>query len=379
MSNEINIFTLFLIFKNNIIKIILFSLIISVFPIYIFYKDYSKNSYTITYDFYIDDNNRYDFQVIEETINKLMDENYIFHLINQLDYKFTSNDNFAVPKIKKYEVITPNSLEYIKINKSFFINTLNNFNNNSSNNEFFIDTDENKKYKNITYFKFHSDELFSEIEIKNSINSSKKFIDDLNKYTINEIKSLISKAVDKYSISKKNILNLISLSTKLSEDTYDLMIDNIKTNLKEQIKIAKKIQLEKPFYLQNNMPLQVLPSENNEYSYDTFYLGYIALEEILHNVSEKNLIGEGNIPQIYSNNFIENLLNENVFMNQILSYIDTTQLVSPNFDIYSLDKNYINLNGSSLQKLILISIMTFIGILLLTYIFFILIYLFKLK
>ena len=357
--NEISAEDIFYIIKFNFVKILLTSLILSSIPIYLSYKNYTNKTFLISYNFETSPLSRLDLREVNKALYQNYENNLFFQLRQKLEYFHT---------------------EYLTGNKETF-----NFDYRNNNTIKFIDnyffTDAFKESKFIRNNNFEIEvisdnkkEEFHFTVILNKVIKDKDKIDlnkldkdltlHINKQVIQAINEIIFDAKLKYDLQKTELLESINQSNEIIAKSYYFNLKNEIKDLQEKLEVIELLNSEPTSDIQWNL------SENSTSNlYVSILLGSDALKKQIEiNLRKLNETYE-NLPQIYLNNQLIQLVNNDAFISKIT--INNARLNNNYTEFFKLyDRSLIN-TSISFELALLYSLLSIIISFIISLIFFI--------
>ena len=335
MDNEktLNIYDIIAITIKNYKYAIFFTLFISILPSYFIYKNYSNDDAIITLVFETPPEARFELNSINDKIFQLNDNQLFKKFYDRLQIFYSSY--VLSEKLGKIQ-LTP----LLAKTKIFFLDDL--FYKNAlkrsdyiSDNSYEISHQMDINKENSYYFTFKLSKTIKDHESESIINDKELISYEINKLIREEVSIFINLAAKRYASLKSYLIRNINKSNNLIIESYIFDLNTQIQKVKEQADIVRAVseinaEVDALGSIQNviaSKPINTSePYLMNLYDTSEPYFSqidpasrYIALQKRISILEEQIINPSKNLPQIFANNQILSILEDDYLLLQIMN------------------------------------------------------------
>jgi len=335
MDNEktLNIYDIIAITIKNYKYAIFFTLFISILPSYFIYKNYSNDDAIITLVFETPPEARFELNSINDIIFQLNDNQLFKKFYDRLQIFYSSY--VLSEKLGKIQ-LTP----LLAKTKIFFLDDL--FYKNAlkrsdyiSDNSYEISHQMDINKENSYYFTFKLSKTIKDHESESIINDKELISYEINKLIREEVSIFINLAAKRYASLKSYLIRNINKSNNLIIESYIFDLNTQIQKVKEQADIVREVseinaEVDALGSIQNviaSKPINTSePYLMNLYDTSEPYFSqidpasrYIALQKRISILEEQIINPSQNLPQIFANNQILSILEDDYLILQIMN------------------------------------------------------------
>ena len=335
MDNEktLNIYDIIAITIKNYKYAIFFTLFISILPSYFIYKNYSNDDAIITLVFETPPEARFELNSINDKIFQLNDNQLFKKFYDRLQIFYSSY--VLSEKLGKIQ-LTP----LLAKTKIFFLDDL--FYKNAlkrsdyiSDNSYEISHQMDINKENSYYFTFKLSKTIKDHESESIINDKELISYEINKLIREEVSIFINLAAKRYASLKSYLIRNINKSNNLIIESYIFDLNTQIQKVKEQADIVREVseinaEVDALGSIQNviaSKPINTSePYLMNLYDTSEPYFSqidpasrYIALQKRISILEEQIINPSQNLPQIFANNQILSILEDDYLLLQIMN------------------------------------------------------------
>jgi len=335
MDNEktLNIYDIIAITIKNYKYAIFFTLFISILPSYFIYKNYSNDDAIITLVFETPPEARFELNSINDIIFQLNDNQLFKKFYDRLQIFYSSY--VLSEKLGKIQ-LTP----LLAKTKIFFLDDL--FYKNAlkrsdyiSDNSYEISHQMDINKENSYYFTFKLSKTIKDHESESIINDKELISYEINKLIREEVSIFINLAAKRYASLKSYLIRNINKSNNLIIESYIFDLNTQIQKVKEQADIVRAVseinaEVDALGSIQNviaSKPINTSePYLMNLYDTSEPYFSqidpasrYIALQKRISILEEQIINPSQNLPQIFANNQILSILEDDYLLLQIMN------------------------------------------------------------
>jgi hypothetical protein len=322
--NEITLEDIIIYIKYNLIKIIITSIILSSIPGYYTAKAFFDNSASVTYKYETSPLSSNDFRKLNKYINELYENTLLDQLRQKLEFYHTEylTGNKEIFKFNK-----ESNENHIFIDSYFFSDALKNSNFIDKNNfGYEIKKDPKRTFTfTIVFTKFIND-----LNILDTDKIVTELSMNINNQIVKSIDDLINHGNLKYKLQKKEILKNIVRSNELIGKSFYFNLKNEIKALEEKLKIIELVDSE----TSSDIQYSLTSSEYDVDLYASIILGREALEKQIEIKSNKLNQSYDDLPQIYYNNQLFDLIKNDVFSNPL--DINESRFINRSLDFFKV-------------------------------------------
>ena len=335
MDNEktLNIYDIIAITIKNYKYAIFFTLFVSILPSYFIYKNYSNDDAIITLVFETPPEARFELNSINDKIFQLNDNQLFKKFYDRLQIFYSSY--VLSEKLGKIQ-LTP----LLAKTKIFFLDDL--FYKNAlkrsdyiSDNSYEISHQMDINKENSYYFTFKLSKTIKDHESESIINDKELISYEINKLIREEVSIFINLAAKRYASLKSYLIRNINKSNNLIIESYIFDLNTQIQKVKEQANIVRAVseinaEVDALGSIQNviaSKPINTSePYLMNLYDTSEPYFSqidpasrYIALQKRISILEEQIINPSQNLPQIFANNQILSILEDDYLILQIMN------------------------------------------------------------
>ena len=335
MDNEktLNIYDIIAITIKNYKYAIFFTLFISILPSYFIYKNYSNDDAIITLVFETPPEARFELNSINDKIFQLNDNQLFKKFYDRLQIFYSSY--VLSEKLGKIQ-LTPLSAK----TKIFFLDDL--FYKNAlkrsdyiSDNSYEISHQMDINKENSYYFTFKLSKTIKDHESESIINDKELISYEINKLIREEVSIFINLAAKRYASLKSYLIRNINKSNNLIIESYIFDLNTQIQKVKEQANIVRavseinaevdalgsiqKVIASKPINTSEPYLMNLYDTSEPYFSQIDPASRYIALQKRISILEEQIINPSQNLPQIFANNQILSILEDDYLLLQIMN------------------------------------------------------------
>ena len=336
MDNEktLNIYDIIAITIKNYKYAIFFTLFISILPSYFIYKNYSNDDAIITLVFETPPEARFELNSINDKIFQLNDNQLFKKFSDRLQIFYSSY--VLSEKLGKIQ-LTP----LLAKTKIFFLDDL--FYKNAlkrsdyiSDNSYEISHQMDINKENSYYFTFKLSKTIKDHESESIINDKELISYEINKLIREEVSIFINLAAKRYASLKSYLIRNINKSNNLIIESYIFDLNTQIQKVKEQANIVRAVVSEinaevdalgsiqsviasKPINTSEPYLMNLYDTSEPYFSQIDPSSRYIALQKRISILEEQIINPSQNLPQIFANNQILSILEDDYLLLQIMN------------------------------------------------------------
>ena len=336
MDNEktLNIYDIIAITIKNYKYAIFFTLFISILPSYFIYKNYSNDDAIITLVFETPPEARFELNSINDKIFQLNDNQLFKKFYDRLQIFYSSY--VLSEKLGKIQ-LTP----LLAKTKIFFLDDL--FYKNAlkrsdyiSDNSYEISHQMDINKENSYYFTFKLSKTIKDHESESIINDKELISYEINKLIREEVSIFINLAAKRYASLKSYLIRNINKSNNLIIESYIFDLNTQIQKVKEQADIVRAVSeinaevdalgsiqssviASKPINTSEPYLMNLYDTSEPYFSQIDPTSRYIALQKQISILEEQIINPNQNLPQIFSNNQILSILEDDYLLLQIMN------------------------------------------------------------
>lgn len=335
MDNEktLNIYDIIAITIKNYKYAIFFTLFISILPSYFIYKNYSNDDAIITLVFETPPEARFELNSINDKIFQLNDNQLFKKFYDRLQIFYSSY--VLSEKLGKIQ-LTP----LLAKTKIFFLDDL--FYKNAlkrsdyiSDNSYEISHQMDINKENSYYFTFKLSKTIKDHESESIINDKELISYEINKLIREEVSIFINLAAKRYASLKSYLIRNINKSNNLIIESYIFDLNTQIQKVKEQADIVRAVSeinaevdalgsiqsviASKPINTSEPYLMNLYDTSEPYFSQIDPASRYIALQKRISILEEQIINPSQNLPQIFANNQILSILEDDYLILQIMN------------------------------------------------------------
>ena len=335
MDNEktLNIYDIIAITIKNYKYAIFFTLFISILPSYFIYKNYSNDDAIITLVFETPPEARFELNSINDKIFQLNDNQLFKKFYDRLQIFYSSY--VLSEKLGKIQ-LTP----LLAKTKIFFLDDL--FYKNAlkrsdyiSDNSYEISHQMDINKENSYYFTFKLSKTIKDHESESIINDKELISYEINKLIREEVSIFINLAAKRYASLKSYLIRNINKSNNLIIESYIFDLNTQIQKVKEQANIVRAVSeinaevdalgsiqsviASKPIDTSEPYLMNLYDTSEPYFSQIDPASRYIALQKRISILEEQIINPSQNLPQIFANNQILSILEDDYLILQIMN------------------------------------------------------------
>ena len=335
MDNEktLNIYDIIAITIKNYKYAIFFTLFISILPSYFIYKNYSNDDAIITLVFETPPEARFELNSINDKIFQLNDNQLFKKFYDRLQIFYSSY--VLSEKLGKIQ-LTP----LLAKTKIFFLDDL--FYKNAlkrsdyiSDNSYEISHQMDINKENSYYFTFKLSKTIKDHESESIINDKELISYEINKLIREEVSIFINLAAKRYASLKSYLIRNINKSNNLIIESYIFDLNTQIQKVKEQADIVREVSeinaevdalgsiqsviASKPINTSEPYLMNLYDTSEPYFSQIDPASRYIALQKRISILEEQIINPSQNLPQIFANNQILSILEDDYLLLQIMN------------------------------------------------------------
>ena len=335
MDNEktLNIYDIIAITIKNYKYAIFFTLFISILPSYFIYKNYSNDDAIITLVFETPPEARFELNSINDKIFQLNDNQLFKKFYDRLQIFYSSY--VLSEKLGKIQ-LTP----LLAKTKIFFLDDL--FYKNAlkrsdyiSDNSYEISHQMDINKENSYYFTFKLSKTIKDHESESIINDKELISYEINKLIREEVSIFINLAAKRYASLKSYLIRNINKSNNLIIESYIFDLNTQIQKVKEQADIVREVSeinaevdalgsiqsviASKPINTSEPYLMNLYDTSEPYFSQIDPASRYIALQKRISILEEQIINPSQNLPQIFANNQILSILEDDYHILQIMN------------------------------------------------------------
>jgi len=335
MDNEktLNIYDIIAITIKNYKYAIFFTLFISILPSYFIYKNYSNDDAIITLVFETPPEARFELNSINDKIFQLNDNQLFKKFYDRLQIFYSSY--VLSEKLGKIQ-LTP----LLAKTKIFFLDDL--FYKNAlkrsdyiSDNSYEISHQMDINKENSYYFTFKLSKTIKDHESESIINDKELISYEINKLIREEVSIFINLAAKRYASLKSYLIRNINKSNNLIIESYIFDLNTQIQKVKEQADIVRAVSeinaevdalgsiqsviASKPIDTSEPYLMNLYDTSEPYFSQIDPASRYIALQKRISILEEQIINPSQNLPQIFANNQILSILEDDYLLLQIMN------------------------------------------------------------
>jgi hypothetical protein len=335
MDNEktLNIYDIIAITIKNYKYAIFFTLFISILPSYFIYKNYSNDDAIITLVFETPPEARFELNSINDIIFQLNDNQLFKKFYDRLQIFYSSY--VLSEKLGKIQ-LTP----LLAKTKIFFLDDL--FYKNAlkrsdyiSDNSYEISHQMDINKENSYYFTFKLSKTIKDHESESIINDKELISYEINKLIREEVSIFINLAAKRYASLKSYLIRNINKSNNLIIESYIFDLNTQIQKVKEQADIVRAVSeinaevdalgsiqsviASKPINTSEPYLMNLYDTSEPYFSQIDPASRYIALQKRISILEEQIINPSQNLPQIFANNQILSILEDDYLLLQIMN------------------------------------------------------------
>ena len=335
MDNEktLNIYDIIAITIKNYKYAIFFTLFVSILPSYFIYKNYSNDDAIITLVFETPPEARFELNSINDKIFQLNDNQLFKKFYDRLQIFYSSY--VLSEKLGKIQ-LTP----LLAKTKIFFLDDL--FYKNAlkrsdyiSDNSYEISHQMDINKENSYYFTFKLSKTIKDHESESIINDKELISYEINKLIREEVSIFINLAAKRYASLKSYLIRNINKSNNLIIESYIFDLNTQIQKVKEQADIVRAVSeinaevdalgsiqsviASKPIDTSEPYLMNLYDTSEPYFSQIDPASRYIALQKRISILEEQIINPSQNLPQIFANNQILSILEDDYLLLQIMN------------------------------------------------------------
>ena len=335
MDNEktLNIYDIIAITIKNYKYAIFFTLFVSILPSYFIYKNYSNDDAIITLVFETPPEARFELNSINDKIFQLNDNQLFKKFYDRLQIFYSSY--VLSEKLGKIQ-LTP----LLAKTKIFFLDDL--FYKNAlkrsdyiSDNSYEISHQMDINKENSYYFTFKLSKTIKDHESESIINDKELISYEINKLIREEVSIFINLAAKRYASLKSYLIRNINKSNNLIIESYIFDLNTQIQKVKEQADIVREVSeinaevdalgsiqsviASKPIDTSEPYLMNLYDTSEPYFSQIDPASRYIALQKRISILEEQIINPSQNLPQIFANNQILSILEDDYLILQIMN------------------------------------------------------------
>ena len=335
MDNEktLNIYDIIAITIKNYKYAIFFTLFVSILPSYFIYKNYSNDDAIITLVFETPPEARFELNSINDKIFQLNDNQLFKKFYDRLQIFYSSY--VLSEKLGKIQ-LTP----LLAKTKIFFLDDL--FYKNAlkrsdyiSDNSYEISHQMDINKENSYYFTFKLSKTIKDHESESIINDKELISYEINKLIREEVSIFINLAAKRYASLKSYLIRNINKSNNLIIESYIFDLNTQIQKVKEQADIVRAVSeinaevdalgsiqsviASKPINTSEPYLMNLYDTSEPYFSQIDPASRYIALQKRISILEEQIINPSQNLPQIFANNQILSILEDDYLILQIMN------------------------------------------------------------
>ncbi|MBO06642.1 MAG: hypothetical protein CMI58_06380 [Parcubacteria group bacterium] len=335
MDNEktLNIYDIIAITIKNYKYAIFFTLFISILPSYFIYKNYSNDDAIITLVFETPPEARFELNSINDKIFQLNDNQLFKKFYDRLQIFYSSYVlSEKLGKIQLTPLLTKTKIFFL--DDLFYKNALKRSDYISDNSyEISHQMDINKE--NSYYFTFKLSKTIKDHESESIINDKELISYEINKLIREEVSIFINLAAKRYASLKSYLIRNINKSNNLIIESYIFDLNTQIQKVKEQADIVRAVSeinaevdalgsiqsviASKPIDTSEPYLMNLYDTSEPYFSQIDPASRYIALQKQISILEEQIINPNQNLPQIFSNNQILSILEDDYLILQIMN------------------------------------------------------------
>jgi hypothetical protein len=320
-NKEINFFDIVKIIKKNYLRIILLSLVILIIPTILIYKNHTKDLYTLKFNYELMLKSSNNLRVANDSINELYHNQLFRGLRYKLDMFYTE---FVNSEKKNDVVLSPADHDKINfINNKYILKSLkkSQF---IRKNSISVDVKNLEDKDNLFDSSISLSKTIKGDEIKNIETIIANLSDNINKTLIDEIILTIEDAIIQFQIAKNNLIESLKKSNELISESYIFDLKFKIDELENKLQIVKFIESKENTNKFNEYFKSYLDSNSPKGSASEFINlaipGSGVIQKQIDQLNEKINLSLADLPQVYFNNQLIQLVESEFLKNQIINY-----------------------------------------------------------
>ena len=335
MDNEktLNIYDIIAITIKNYKYAIFFTLFVSILPSYFIYKNYSNDDAIITLVFETPPEARFELNSINDKIFQLNDNQLFKKFYDRLQIFYSSYVlSEKLGKIQLAPLLTKTKIFFL--DDLFYKNALKRSDYISDNSyEISHQMDINKE--NSYYFTFKLSKTIKDHESESIINDKELISYEINKLIREEVSIFINLAAKRYASLKSYLIRNINKSNNLIIESYIFDLNTQIQKVKEQADIVRAVSeinaevdalgsiqsviASKPINTSEPYLMNLYDTSEPYFSQIDPASRYIALQKRISILEEQIINPSQNLPQIFANNQILSILEDDYLILQIMN------------------------------------------------------------
>ena len=335
MDNEktLNIYDIIAITIKNYKYAIFFTLFISILPSYFIYKNYSNDDAIITLVFETPPEARFELNSINDKIFQLNDNQLFKKFYDRLQIFYSSyvlSEKLGkiqlTPLLEKTKIFFLDDLFYKSaLKRSDYI----------SDNSYEISHQMDINKENSYYFTFKLSKTIKDHESESIINDKELISYEINKLIREEVSIFINLAAKRYASLKSYLIRNINKSNNLIIESYIFDLNTQIQKVKEQADIVRAVSeinaevdalgsiqsviASKPIDTSEPYLMNLYDTSEPYFSQIDPASRYIALQKRISILEEQIINPSQNLPQIFANNQILSILEDDYLILQIMN------------------------------------------------------------
>lgn len=348
-TKELDLFSLIQFFINNLKKIFILALLFSCIPAFYLFQNFNSDRSLLVYNLNYNQLEKFKLFKVNDSINELYNNSFIDSLQRKIKITFSEfvrEDNEGL--LSSLEQKKAN--DYPFLSDFYIYNKINNF---SSNNN--LDININFKFNDSKNQSFEFLSISTPIENNNVDKAKSKldnFILDTNTFINSEIYTIIEEGLLFHQASKGNVLKKFEIANNLFYESYNFTILNKINELSEERDIAVDLNIANPLVLEKDILMNYTPSDIPiKIPYSDYTHGFKVLNKKIEILKNK-LNNKENIPKIFTNELIYNLIQTDFTTNDVLNNLNIKAIKNNENAIIKFDRSNIVNNSISLFQLL---------------------------
>ena len=335
MDNEktLNIYDIIAITIKNYKYAIFFTLFVSILPSYFIYKNYSNDDAIITLVFETPPEARFELNSINDKIFQLNDNQLFKKFYDRLQIFYSSyvfseklGKTQLTPLLTKTKIFFLDDLFYKNaLKRSDYI----------SDNSYEISHQMDINKENSYYFTFKLSKTIKDHESESIINDKELISYEINKLIREEVSIFINLAAKRYASLKSYLIRNINKSNNLIIESYIFDLNTQIQKVKEQADIVRAVSeinaevdalgsiqsviASKPINTSEPYLMNLYDTSEPYFSQIDPASRYIALQKRISILEEQIINPSQNLPQIFANNQILSILEDDYLILQIMN------------------------------------------------------------
>lgn len=315
-NREINFFDIVRIIKKNFLKILLLSLLILIIPTTLIYKNYTKDLYTLKFNYELILKTSNNLRLANDSINQLYHNQLFRGLTYKLEMFYTE---FVNSEITNDLVLSPSNQDKVNfINNKYILKSLkkSEF---IRKNEIFVEVENLEETDYLYDISIDLSKTVKGDDLKNVDKIIANLSDNINKILVDEIILTIEDASRQFQIAKIKLIESLKKSNELISKSYIFDLQYKIDELENRLEIVK--------YIESKENVSNLREYFKSYDTETPIGEFINLSSpgsgvILRQIDQLNNkinLPLDDLPQVYFNNQLIQLVESEFLKNQIIN------------------------------------------------------------